>query len=229
MSYSFLWSWMLDKRNIGPEGDNMLPKHRKNNWSENRSTGVWRHFLDAHPEYLARHYWWAYLWRFGVWFFDHQPIINAILFGQYRALKTQALHACMTDRPKGRLLQLTCVYGNLTPSLIKLMKGDDLYLMDVADVQLGATREKLDDKEKNRVLTARMNAEHLAYCDDAFSSVLIFFLLHELPSAARDHTLDETLVCQEERLNLSCCIKDESRSLGFGDQKLESNHLMRLL
>jgi len=171
----------------------MLPKHRKNNWSENRPTGIWRHFLDAHPEYLARHYWWAYLWRFGVWFFDHQPIINAILFGQYRALKTQTLDACMTDRPKGRLLQLTCVYGNLTPSLIKSMKGDDLYLMDVADVQLGATREKLNDKGKSRLLTTRMNAEHLAYCDDAFSSVLIFFLLHELPPAAREHTLDETL------------------------------------
>jgi hypothetical protein len=28
-------------------------------------------------------------------------------------------------------------------------------------------------------------------------------------------------------LGLSCCIKDESRSLDFGDQKLESNHSMR--
>ena len=29
--------------------------------------------------------------------------------------------------------------------------------------------------------------------------------------------------------SLSCCIKDESRPLGFGDQKLEPNHPMRLL
>jgi len=28
-------------------------------------------------------------------------------------------------------------------------------------------------------------------------------------------------------VSLSCCIKDESRSLGFGDQKLESNRPMR--
>ncbi len=172
----------------------MSPGYRKNNRvKRNRPTTIWHHFLDAHPEYLARHYWWAYLWRFGVWFFDHQPIINAILFGQYQSLKQQALQACMTNRPKGRLLQLTCVYGSLTPSLIKSMKDDDLYLMDVADVQLDATRRKLNDKEKNRLLAARMNAEHLAYCDDAFSTILMFFLLHELPADAREHTLNETL------------------------------------
>jgi len=172
----------------------MSPGYRKNNRAKrNRFTTIWHHFLDAHPEYLARHYWWAYLWRFGVWFFDHQPIINAILFGQYKSLKNQALCACLTDRPKGRLLQLTCVYGSLTPSLIELMKDDDLYLMDVADVQLDATRRKLNDEEKNRLLTARMNAEHLAYCNNAFSTILMFFLLHELPADAREHTLKETL------------------------------------
>ncbi len=172
----------------------MSPGYRKNNRVKRSAlTGIWQHFLDAHPEYLARHYWWAYLWRFGVWFFDHQPIINAILFGQYQTLKTQALRACMTNRPKGRLLQLTCVYGSLTPSLMKSLKDDELYLMDVADVQLDATRQKLDDKEKNRLLAARMNAEYLAYSNDAFSTVLLFFLLHELPPAAREHTLDETL------------------------------------
>src|SRR3546814_1375681 len=40
----------------------------------------------ALPDYLVKHYWWAYLWRPAVWFFDHQPIINTIVFGQYRKL-----------------------------------------------------------------------------------------------------------------------------------------------
>jgi hypothetical protein len=42
--------------------------------------------------------------------------------------------------------------------------------------------------------------------------------------------------CQPRRLcvmkkgeSLSCCIKDEGRPLGFGGQKLEPNHPMRLL
>lgn len=157
------------------------------------STGVWQRFLDTHPEYLARYYWWAYLWRFGVWFFDHQPIINAILFGQYQTLKKKALDACINDRPKGRLLQLTCVYGNLTPSLIRLMKNDELYLMDVARIQLDTTQQKLNKEERSRLLVARMNAERLAYCDDAFGTILMFFLLHELPAYAQEHTLGEVM------------------------------------
>jgi ubiquinone/menaquinone biosynthesis C-methylase UbiE len=171
----------------------MSSGHRKNNGPGKYARGgIWRRFLDSQPEYLARHYWWAYLWRVGVWFFDHQPIINAILFGQYRTLYLRALHACMTNPPEGRLLQLTCVYGSLTPSLIKETSGD-LYLMDVAEIQLTATRHKLTDVEKKRLLIARMNAEYLAYGDDTFATILIFFLLHELPPDARERSISEAI------------------------------------
>ena len=154
--------------------------------------GVWRCFLDGKPEYLVRHYWWAYLWRWGVWFFDHQVIINMILFGQYRTLSQRALHACMQDRPAGRLLQLTCAYGSMTPSLLKAM-DDELYLMDVAEIQLSATRKKLTDAQQKRLLSAQMNAEFLAYKENAFATVLIFFLLHELPPAARARSIGEAI------------------------------------
>ena len=153
---------------------------------------IWRRFIDGKPEYLVRHYWWAYLWPVGVWFFDHQPIINAILFGQYKTLSHRALHDCMKNRPEGRLLQLTCAYGSMTPSLLKAM-DDELYLMDVADIQLSATRKKLADIDKKRLLSARMNAEYLAYGDDVFSTVLIFFLLHELPPEARERSIHEAI------------------------------------
>lgn len=171
----------------------MPSEHRKNNGPRAYMLGgIWRRFLDGLPEYLARYYWWAYLWRVGVWFFDHQPVINAILFGQYRTLSLRALQACTTNRPEGRLLQLTCVYGGLTPSLLKEMNGD-LYLLDAADIQLAVTRRKLTDTEKKRLLAARMNAECLAYRDNAFATILVFFLLHELPPAARERTLGELM------------------------------------
>jgi len=172
----------------------MTSSYKKNNGPHNYLfRKIWRHFLDGQPEYLARHYWWAYLWRAGVWFFDHQPIINAILFRQYRTLDLRAQHDCTNNRPEGRLLQLTCVYGELTPSLLRAIDPDDFYLMDVAAIQLAAARHKLTDAEKKRLRAARMNAERLAYCDDAFATILIFFLLHELPPEAREHTLSETL------------------------------------
>ncbi|VAW90298.1 hypothetical protein MNBD_GAMMA17-1457 [hydrothermal vent metagenome] len=161
---------------------------------ENRKScgGIWRRFRDGKPDYLVRHYWWAYLWHWGVWFFDHQPIINAILFGQYKTLSRRALHDCMENRPEGRLLQLTCAYGSMTPSLLKAM-DDELYLMDVAEIQLDATCKKLSEVDKRRLLSAQMNAESLAYSDNAFATVLIFFLLHELPPDARERSISEAI------------------------------------
>ncbi len=154
--------------------------------------GIWQRFLDGKPEYLVRHYWWAYLWRWGVWFFDHQIVINAILFAQYKTLAQRALQDCMKNRPEGRLLQLTCAYGSITPALLETM-DDELYLMDVAEIQLAATCKKLSKADKSRLLAAQMNAEHLAYIDDAFATVLIFFLLHEMPTDARERSISEAV------------------------------------
>jgi len=139
------------------------------------------------PWYLARHYWWAYLWRKGIWFFDHQPVINAILFGQYRRLMQQTLSRY---RPKAgeRTLQLTCVYGELTPHLCE-RSPDALHLMDVCMDQLHLARRKC----RRPIHAARMNAESLGYRDDCFDHVILFFLLHEMPPEARRNTLNEML------------------------------------
>jgi ubiquinone/menaquinone biosynthesis C-methylase UbiE len=144
------------------------------------------------PEYLARHYWWAYLWQPAIWFFDHQPIINLILFGQYRHLLTQTLQ-CLENRPSGRVLQLTCVYGKLTPTLLDHLGDQALYLIDVAAAQLKVSRNKLEPTRRSQLLSVRMDAETLAFQDSAFATVLIFFLMHEMPATVRRRTLAETI------------------------------------
>lgn len=150
---------------------------------------IYRRFIRGGvPDYLARYYWWAYLWDKSIWFFDHQPIINAILFGQYDKLlnKTLAHIECRTD---ARLLQLTCVYGKLTPSLLRRAAGQ-VHVCDVAEGQLGLARGKTLEVS-DRCLLARMNAETLGYADNAFDQVILFFLFHELPPLARQHVYDE--------------------------------------
>ncbi|NOY15780.1 MAG: class I SAM-dependent methyltransferase [Gammaproteobacteria bacterium] len=153
---------------------------------------IWRYFLDGAPEYLARHYWWAYLWKPAIWFFDHQPIINCILFGQYQRLLDQTLKQ-LDGHLAGRLLQLTCVYGKLTPKLVKTRHNDALYIVDVCQEQLQASLRKLKPAEQDHLIATRMNAENLAFSNDSFSTVLIFFLMHELPARARKNVLLETL------------------------------------
>ncbi len=98
----------------------------------------------------------------------------------------------MKEKPEGRLLQLTCAYGSMTTSLIKAM-DDELYLMDVAEIQLIDTCKKLADADKKRLLCVRMNAEYIACTDDVFATVLIFFLLHELPPDERERSISEVI------------------------------------
>jgi len=149
---------------------------------------LYKSFLDGVPEYLARYYWWAYLWRGGIWFFDHQPVINAILFGQYNKLLNRTL-ARIETRPDAKLLQLTCVYGKLTPSLLANTRNE-VHLCDIATGQLQLARRKILHFG-DRCQLARMNAECLGYRDNAFDQVIVFFLFHELPAEARLKTYAE--------------------------------------
>ena len=149
---------------------------------------LYRKFLDGVPEYLARYYWWAYLWRWSIWFFDHQPIINAILFGQYEKLLGRTL-AQVESKPAARILQLTCVYGKLTPALLS-STGAEIHLCDAATGQLQLARRKTQH-EAGRCRLARMNAECLGYRSDTFDQVIVFFLFHEMPAEARRNTYAE--------------------------------------
>ncbi len=149
---------------------------------------LYKKFLDGVPEYLARYYWWAYLWRWGIWFFDHQPIINAILFGQYDSLLRKTL-AQVETRPNVRLLQLTCVYGKFTPSMF-FGANNEIHLCDVATGQLQLARRKTLHYS-DRCHLARMNAECLGYRSDIFDQVIVFFLFHEMPAEARNNTYAE--------------------------------------
>jgi ubiquinone/menaquinone biosynthesis C-methylase UbiE len=142
-----------------------------------------------YPDYLVRHYGWAYLWPISVWFFDHQPIINAILFGNYRRILDATLRLLAPQRA-GRTLQIAGVYGELTPTLAR--HSDDLHVIDVAPVQLEAARRKLAAVGR-RAQLARMNAESLHYPDASFDTALMFLLLHELPAGARRRSLAEAV------------------------------------
>jgi ubiquinone/menaquinone biosynthesis C-methylase UbiE len=150
---------------------------------------LYRHFMDGMPWYLARRYCWAYLWKSAVWFFDHQPVINAILFGQYRKLM-QATLSRLEMAPKKCLLQLTCAYGEFTPKLARLLKPEALHITDAATIQLALAHRKTPAE---RLLATRMNAEHLGYRQDSFSTIVLFFLLHEMPPEARINTLLECM------------------------------------
>ena len=151
----------------------------------------WQRFhADGIPEYLARNYWWAYLSRPGMAFFDWQPVVNLILIGQYRRLMEMAL--ARIDRDSTRTLQVACVYGQLTPRLARHLRSGTLDVVDVAPAQLGLCARKLAAVGGDARLT-RMDAESLALADGSYDHVLMFCLLHEIPPATRAAALGEAL------------------------------------
>jgi len=157
---------------------------------------LWQRFHHKGiPEYLAKHYWWAYLWGMGVWFFNHQFIINTILFGQYNNLVDITLGYLKKEK-NGRILQLTCAYGHLTSSIVSELDKSDLFVVDIAAIQLDIVRDTLVNNTNSMVYAqhlTRLNAEYLAFKDDCFDTIIIYFLLHELPEQARSRTLTEAI------------------------------------
>ncbi len=143
------------------------------------------------PEYLQKTYWWAYLHPRSVRFFEHQWAVNLILWGNFARLRDAALDE-MGQTISGRSLQVACVYGDFTPQLARrLAPTARLDVIDVAPIQLDNLRRKINDD--NKVSLAHQNASALVYDDQSFEQIVVFFLLHELPSDVRAKTMREVL------------------------------------
>lgn len=144
------------------------------------------------PDYLMRHYWWAYVHPRSVQFWDRDWLINLILFGNYRKLRRAAI-AEFAAKPLGKVLQIACVYGALTPKLAKQTAALDgsLDVIDVLPIQLRNLKWKLPARAPARLL--RMDSTNLSLPEARYDWVLLFFLLHEQPEAERAKTVREAL------------------------------------
>lgn len=146
----------------------------------------------AVPDYLMRHYWWAYVHPKAPRVFDRLWLINLILLGNYNRLRRAAL-AEFSEPALGRMLQVACVYGNLTPKLAKraALQDGQLDVVDVLPIQLRTLKWKLPKRAPVRLM--RMDSTTLHLPDAIYDKVLVFFLLHEQPEAVRAETLREAL------------------------------------
>ncbi len=145
---------------------------------------------DAIPDYLLRHYGWAYLSPWSLRFFDRPLVINLVLFGQYRALMEETLRRLVREAP-GDVLQLASVYGDFSPRLQQALNGRGFHLVDVLPGQIALSQRKTG--RNAGVCFSRMDAASLAYRDNSLDTIILFFLLHELPPEMRTRTLNECL------------------------------------
>ena len=143
------------------------------------------------PRYLQSVYWWAYVHPKAVRVFEREWLVNAILFGNYRRLCDSALNA-LGDTACGRVLQVACVYGDLTERLRQRLSCDArLDVVDVLPIQLHNLARKLPVDP--RVNLIRGDSAALPCPDAHYDQVLLFFLLHEQPATVRRATLAQAL------------------------------------
>jgi ubiquinone/menaquinone biosynthesis C-methylase UbiE len=144
------------------------------------------------PDYLNRHYWWAYVHPNAVRVFERDWLVNLILWGNYRRLRDAALSA-MGERLPGRSLQVACVYGDLTARMARRAAagGGELDVVDVLPAQVANLRRKLWPGAPVRIM--RQNSASLPFADASYDRVLLFFLLHEQPEDVRRRSMSEAL------------------------------------
>lgn len=145
----------------------------------------------AVPRYLEETYWWAYVRPAAVRVFERQWLVNAILWGHFAKLRDAALEALDLATAR-RLLQVACVYGDLTTRLADALAPDAvLDVVDILPVQLGNLRRKLGDRRGVSLL--QRDSAALAMDAGSHDRTLLFFLLHEQPEAVRRQTLAEAV------------------------------------
>lgn len=144
------------------------------------------------PAYLQETYWWAYLHENALWFFEREWVVNLILWGNMKRLTEQVLDETQL-KPRSRVLQLACVYGDFTNRLADRLaqSGSRLDLVDVAPIQLRNARRKL--AEQRNISFQHQDSSALYYPDASFDQTVVFFLLHEQPADVRRGTVREAL------------------------------------
>ncbi len=143
----------------------------------------------AIPDYLRLYYPWAYVSGAAIRFWDHEGLVQGILFGQYGRLKRQVrrVFACYP----GSVLQIACVYGSLSAELVDALPAQaSLTLVDVLAAQLRKAASKITD---SRLHLVHADSRQLPLPGQSFRKVLSFFLLHEQPAEVRQQTVREAL------------------------------------
>jgi ubiquinone/menaquinone biosynthesis C-methylase UbiE len=123
--------------------------------------------------------------------FERQWLVSLSLWGNYKRLCDAGLNG-YGQHLSGRMLQIACAYGDLTPRLEENLGTDgSLEVIDILPIQLDNLARKL--AKDSTVKLHCMDSMALDFPDQHFDHALLFFLLHEQPLSVRIKTLAEAV------------------------------------
>jgi ubiquinone/menaquinone biosynthesis C-methylase UbiE len=138
---------------------------------------------------------WLYTNPFLIWLTDNQLVVSAVLLFQYRRLAATVIKHIGPLPKQGRVLQVSCAYGNFSEKLAKTcrrLKASELVVCDLVGNQLKNVEKKLAPYP-GKVTLVRQDAAQLAFADQSFDSVVVFFLFHELIYEDKVKALSEAM------------------------------------
>ncbi|MCH8347357.1 MAG: class I SAM-dependent methyltransferase [Proteobacteria bacterium] len=147
------------------------------------------------PDKEADSLYWLYTNKYLIWLTDNQFVVTVVLLFQYDRLVAKVIEKITPSRSGGRVLQISCAYGNFSEKLAEKCRHIEAGEMVVCDI-VGNQLENLKKKLKGcpgKITFAEEDAAKMRFDDNSFDSVVVFFLLHELPYQVKRKALQEAM------------------------------------
>lgn len=138
---------------------------------------------------------WLYTNKYLIRLTDNQFIVRAVLLFQYDRLVAKVIEKLNPLPKAGRVLQISCAYGNFSEKLAEKcrhIEAGEMVVCDIVGNQLENVKKKLKGYPGKMTLVEE-NAVGMRFSDNSFDSALVFFLLHELPYDEKRKALSEAM------------------------------------
>lgn len=114
-----------------------------------------------------------------------KPLVWLFTFGNQPRFKRLAIQEIGESKPK-HVFQMGCVPGSLSRQVAETILGyGNLYVVDISENVVEFTRKKI--KGLSNIQVVKANAASTKFPNSTFDTIIIFFLLHEIP---KDTKLD---------------------------------------
>lgn len=137
------------------------------------------------PSYVPKFYtskFFLYLWEIKI-------LAWVYLLGKPNRYKDLTVRAVKNFGSK-RVLQMGCVPGSLSREIAEVVLGNGkLWIVDVSQNALELTKKKV--KDLKNVEFTEISADNTAFLSRTFDTVIMYFLLHEVPKEVKIKLLEE--------------------------------------
>eukprot|EP00457_Paulinella_chromatophora_P009777 gb/GEZN01009850.1/.p1 GENE.gb/GEZN01009850.1/~~gb/GEZN01009850.1/.p1 ORF type:complete len:348 (-),score=35.00 gb/GEZN01009850.1/:181-1224(-) len=142
------------------------------------------------PDYLREVYNFFYLDKRNVKRFDHERVVNSILWGHAQELEDSVLNEVKSG---DRVMMAACAYGNLIPCMAERVGPDGFFdVVDIAPIQVLQHGAKIAHIPQSRIRVGDARRPCIPG-EKPYDLSYAFLLLHEVPESYKRDILDALL------------------------------------